>query len=90
MDLPGWMTFPTLVEAFQPTPAKAIAALREKQREYESTGKSAGAAEKVKARLVAASYRRTCDLLEELEADRLRINKTADNVSAPPKGRHHE
>ena len=66
--LPEWMNFPTLAEVFEQSPSKAIAYLTEKHNEYQALEALGTATNQIRARLISASYARTCALLQELEA----------------------
>jgi hypothetical protein len=67
---PDWMKFPTLSAAFEPAPSQTIAYLATKQQEYQSLETTGAANDRVRARLIAAGYGRTCALLLELEKAR--------------------
>jgi hypothetical protein len=71
-----WMTFPTLAEVFDQSPSKTIAYLTAKHKEYLSLEATGTAANRVRARLISASYVRTCALLQELEAAQTELNKS--------------
>ena len=73
--LPDWMKFPTLAEVFDRSPSKTIAYLTAKHKEYQSLEATGTAADRVRARLISASYVRTCALLQELEAAQTELNK---------------
>ena len=73
--LPDWMKFPTLAEVFDNSPSKTIAHLTAKHKEYQSLEVTGTAADRVRARLISASYARTCALLQELEAAQTELNK---------------
>jgi hypothetical protein len=66
--LPDWMKFPTLAEVFVHSPSDTIAYLTAKHKEYQSLETAGTSADRVRARLISASYARTCALLQELEA----------------------
>jgi len=80
--LPDWMKFPTLAEVFDQSPSKTIACLTAKHKEYQSLEATGTAADRVRARLIATSYVRTCTLLQELEAAQTEINKKQATGSA--------
>lgn len=73
--LPDWMKFPTLAEVFDESPSKTIALLTARHKEYQSLETTGTAADRVRARLISASYARTCSLLQELEAAQTELNK---------------
>lgn len=73
--LPEWMIFPTLAEVFDESPTETIAYLTAKHKEYQSIEGTGTAADRVRARLISASYARTCALLQELEALQRGFNK---------------
>lgn len=64
--LPDWLKFPTLAEAFEESPVRIIAHLETRRKEYQSLEANGTAADRVRARLISASYARTCALLQEL------------------------
>ena len=66
--LPEWMKFPTLAEVFEHSPSTTIAHLSEKHDEYQALEAVGTAADRIRARLISASYARTSALLQELEA----------------------
>jgi hypothetical protein len=66
--LPDWLKFPTLAEVFDASPSKMIAHLTARHKEYQSLEANGTAADRVRSRLISASYTRTCALLQELEA----------------------
>jgi hypothetical protein len=80
--LPDWMNFPTLSATFDPSPSKMIAYLTARQKEYESTETTGATTDRVRARLIAASYARTCALLQELETARAEFLKQPETESA--------
>ena len=80
--LPDWMKFPTLAEVFDESPSKMIAHLTAKHKEYQSLEVTGTAADRVRARLISASYARTCALLQELEAAQTELNKKQATESA--------
>src|ERR1700749_3497408 len=80
--LPDWMKFPMLAEVFDESPSKMIANLTAKHKEYQSLETTGTAADRVRARLIAASYARTCALLQELEAAQTELNKKQATESA--------
>ena len=69
------MKFPTLAEVFDESPSKMIAHLTAKHKEYQALEVTGTAADRVRARLISASYARTCALLQELEAAQTELNK---------------
>jgi len=71
----GWMKFPRIAEAFQPTPEKTIALLMQKHEFYQKQANSALSAERTNARIIAAGYARVGALLGELETARLEYIK---------------
>ena len=73
--LPDWMKFPTLAEVFEESPSKMIAHLTAKHKEYQSLEMTDVAADRGRARLVSASYARTCALLQELDTAQTELNK---------------
>lgn len=73
--LPDWMKFPTLAEVFDESPSKTIAHLTAKRKEYLSLEATGTAADRVRARLIAASYARTCSLLQDLKGAQDELNK---------------
>jgi len=79
--LPDWMTFPTLAAAFEPSPSGTIAYLKTKQKEYESLETRGTPADRVRARLIASGYARTCALLQELETARTQFLKEQETES---------
>jgi hypothetical protein len=76
------MKFPTLAEVFDQSPSKTIAYFTAKHKEYQSLEATGPAADRVRARLIAASYARTCALLQELEAAQTELNKKQATGSA--------
>lgn len=79
--LPDWMSFPMLTEVFDQSPSKTISRLTAKRNEYQSQEVTGTAADRVRARLISASYFRTCALLEELEIQ-IQLNKKQSTASA--------
>jgi hypothetical protein len=73
--LPDWMKFPTLAEVFDESPSNMIAHLTAKHKEYQSLEVTGSAADRVRARLISASYARTCALLRELDTAQTELNK---------------
>ena len=73
--LPDWMKFPALAEVFDESPSKMIAHLTAKHKEYQLQETTGTAADRVRARLISASYARTCALLQELETAQTELNK---------------
>ena len=73
--LPDWMKFPTLAEVFEESPSKMIAHLTAKHKEYQSLETTGAVADRVRARLISASYARTCALLQELDTAQTELNK---------------
>lgn len=85
--LPDWMKFPALSAAFESSPSATIAYLEAKQREYESL--QAGASgDRIRARLIAASYARTRALVQEIEAAQARLQATGNKISDCPITNH--
>lgn len=80
--LPDWMKFPTLAEVFDESPSKTIAHLAAKHKEYQSLEVTGTAADRVRARLISASYARTCALLQELETAQAELNRKQATESA--------
>ena len=80
--LPDWMKFPTLAEVFDGSPSKTIAHLTAKHKEYQSLEVTGTAADRVRARLISASYARTCALLQELETAQAELNRKQATESA--------
>jgi hypothetical protein len=80
--LPDWMKFPTLAEVFDESPSKTIAHLTTKHKEYQALEATGTAADRVRARLISASYARTCALLQELDAAQTELNKKQAKESA--------
>jgi|SRR5277367_6374710 hypothetical protein len=70
-----WFKFPTLEEVFEHSPGKMIEHLEARHKEYQSLEGSGAAADKVRARLISASYARTSELLRSLEAAQAEIVK---------------
>jgi hypothetical protein len=70
-----WLKFPTLAEVFDQSPSKMIAHMAAKHKEYESLERTGTPAERVRARLISASYARTGALLQELEAAQAELIK---------------
>jgi hypothetical protein len=66
--LPDWLKFPTLAEVFDESLSKMIAHLTAMHKEYQALEANGTAADRVRSRLISASYARTCVLLQELEA----------------------
>jgi hypothetical protein len=86
--LPDWMKFPTLAEVFVQSPSDTIAYLTAKHKEYQSLETAGTSADRVRARLISASYARTCTLLQELEAaaqPELNKNKQPDRQNSDNK-----
>ncbi|WP_157466944.1 hypothetical protein [Edaphobacter aggregans] len=79
--LPDWMSFPMLAEVFDQSPSKTISRLTAKHKEYQSQEVTGTAADRVRARLISASYLRTCALLQELEIQ-IELNKKQSTASA--------
>ena len=79
--LPDWMRFPMLAEVFDQSPSKAISHLTAKHQEYQSREATGTAADRVRARLISASYLRTCALIQELEMQ-IELNKKQSTGSA--------
>jgi hypothetical protein len=87
--LPDWLEFPTLAAVFDQSPSNTIAYLMSKQKEYQSLETAGPSADRVRARLISASYARTFALLQELEAAQPDVKKhkqpnrqTSDNRSS--------
>jgi len=80
--LPDWMTFPTLAAAFDPSPSNTIAYLTAKQKEDQSLEATGTPTDRVRARLIAAGFARTCALLQELETARTRLLKQQETEPA--------
>lgn len=80
--LPDWMTFPTLSAVFEPSPSATIVHLEAKQKEYQALETIRTATDRVRARLIAASYARTIALLQELETARTKLLKEQETESA--------
>jgi hypothetical protein len=83
--LPDWMKFPTLAQAFEPTPEKTVAALKGKEKEYLIIEAAGAPSEKVRARIIARCYARTSELLMELETARNEINGKQQAGSGDPR-----
>jgi hypothetical protein len=73
--LPDWLEFPTLAAVFDQSPSNTIAYLMRKQKEYQSLATAGTSADRVRAKLICASYARTCALLQELKAAQPALNK---------------
>lgn len=80
--LPDWMKFPTLAGVFDESPSKMIVHLTAKHKEYQSLEITGTAVDRVRARLISASYARTCALLQELENAQAKLNKKQATESA--------
>lgn len=79
--LPDWMKFPTLAEVFDQSLSETIAHMTAKEKEYQSLEAAGTATDRVRARLIAAGYARTCALLQELDATRAELGKKHETES---------
>jgi hypothetical protein len=80
-----WLNFPTLEGVFEHSPDKMIAHLEARHKEYQALESSGAAADKVRARLISASYARTCELLRALETAQAEIIKNHATEAAKPR-----
>jgi hypothetical protein len=64
--LAGWLTFPVLAEAWAESPEKTIAHIAERAADYSKRSGTGSPAERVRARLIAATYLRVQSVLAEL------------------------
>jgi hypothetical protein len=64
--LADWLTFPVLAEAWAESPEKTIAHMAERASDYSKRRGTGSPAERVQARLIAATYLRVQSVLEEL------------------------
>jgi hypothetical protein len=76
------MNFPTLTAVFDPSPSRTIAHLTTRQKEFQSLETTGTANDRVRARLIAAGYARTCALLQEIEKARTEFLKQQETESA--------
>ena len=80
-----WFKFPMLEKVFEHSPDDMITHLEAKHKEYQSLEESGTPADRVRARLISASYARTCELLRELEAAQAEIMKKHATETTNPR-----